>query len=155
MCKVQVFKYQISRLEVMQYTNMHSKIHRCQQTICLSYGEWGRKLILVFVSFRYEPKKFSKVQLQSEYRPWWCLLHLVMKNSKNTEKLEMVFDCTCMFSGRSLNDMICRGPDTTAKSMCMFLRFRKTPWPSLNVWIKRLCKCMCLSQNVKFLIFLW
>lgn len=76
-----------------------------------------------------------------------------MKNSKNTGKLKVVFDCTCTFSERSLNDMIYRGPDTTVKSMYIFLRFHRTPWPSLSVWIKRLCKCMCLSQNVKFSIF--
>ncbi|CAI2734059.1 unnamed protein product [Schistosoma spindalis] len=70
-------------------------------------------------------EKVPEIHLQPNYHPRWYLPHHAVLNPKKPEKLRMVLDCAAKFSGVSLNDMICQGPDTTAELVCILLSFRK------------------------------
>ena len=67
----------------------------------------------------------SRHQIKCGYQPCWYLPHHAVLNPKKPEKLRIVLDCAAKHRGRSLNDMLYQGPDTTADLVGILLRFRR------------------------------
>ena len=56
----------------------------------------------------------------------WYLLHFpIVKLSKSTTKLRILFDCSAKCDGISLNDVIHAGPKLQRELFNVFLRFRR------------------------------
>ena len=55
----------------------------------------------------------------------WYILHHGVYHPRKPGKIRVVFDCSAKFMGKSLNDMLYKGPDLTSSLVGVLLRFRE------------------------------
>ncbi|MBM6549254.1 DUF1759 domain-containing protein [Streptococcus dysgalactiae subsp. equisimilis] len=69
--------------------------------------------------------RVPKEYLCPDYHTRWYLPHHAVINPKKPDKLRVVLDCAAKYNGRSLNDLLYQGPDTTSDLVSILLRFRR------------------------------
>ena len=55
----------------------------------------------------------------------WYIPHHPVVNSKKSDKVRIVYDCTAVVETKSLNDFFMKGPNLTNALIAVLLRFRK------------------------------
>ena len=76
----------------------------------------------------YEKKAYIQRVPKSEVKEQWFLLHFpVIKLTRETTKVRVVFDAAMKYEGKSLNDSIRPGPKLQREVVDVLTRFRRAP----------------------------
>ncbi|VDO96629.1 unnamed protein product, partial [Schistosoma mattheei] len=67
------------------------------------------------------------MQLDPGYRPKWYLPHHAVIDPRKSSRVRVLLDRAAKVAGKSLNDLLYQGPDTTACLVGILLRFRREP----------------------------
>ena len=70
-------------------------------------------------------KAYAKKVSQSNDGKTWYLPHHGVYHPKKPEKIRVVFDCSAVYKGVSLNSMLLQGPDLTNQIVGVLTRFRE------------------------------
>ena len=70
-------------------------------------------------------KKVALSCLKTEEGKVWYLPHHGIYHPKKPDKIQVVFDCSCQYEGRSLNKELLQGPDMTNSLVGVLSRFRQ------------------------------
>ena len=85
----------------------------------------------------------------------WYIPHHPVINPKKPEKLRIVFDCAAKYRGKSINDCLYSGPDTTANLVGVLLRFRKRPVAIMGDIEEMFLQVRLHSKDQNWMRFLW
>lgn len=94
-------------------------------------------------------------QLQRDDGKVWYIQHHGVYHPKKKKKIRVVFDCSAVFKGMSLNSQLLQGPNLTNTLLGVLTRFRQDH-VTLMADIEAMFHQVKVSQrNVDFLRFLW
>lgn len=67
------------------------------------------------------------MQLETGYHPKWYLTYHPVTNTKKPNTVRVTLDCAAKVAGKSFNDLLYQGSDTTACFVGVLLRLRREP----------------------------
>lgn len=85
----------------------------------------------------------------------WYIPHHGVRQKSRPEKLRIVYDCSATYQGKSLNQILLRGPDLTCNLVGLLCRFRREPIVILCDMEQMFHQFLVRPQDRSFLRFLW
>jgi hypothetical protein len=96
-----------------------------------------------------------KDQLQTPPNKVWYLPHFDVHHTKKPEQIRVVFHCSAVFDGHSLNKLLLQGPDLMNSLIGVLLRFRKE-YVAVTCDIEQMFHSFyVIPEHRDYLRFLW
>lgn len=97
----------------------------------------------------------DKVDLQESSSLKWYIPHHGIYHPHKPGKLRVVFDCSAKYQGKSLNDLLIKGPDLTNNLVGVLTSFRQERIALMADIESMFCQVRVTEADCSYLRFLW
>ena len=100
-------------------------------------------------------KKVALSHLKTEEGKDWYLPYHGIYHQKKLDRIQVVFDCSCQYEGRSLSKELLQGPDMTNSLVGVLSRFRQEPIAFMADIEAMFYQVFVPEEQQSYLCFLW